>query len=143
MKCAEVMKRDVKCLADEDTVQHAARVMRDYNIGFLPVCDADGRVLGTITDRDIAIRICADDLQASAMPISNLRSSDVIACRPDDDLSYAEQLMANYQKSRLVVVDDRGFIQGVISLSDIAERDDFEASAWTLRRVAAREARPD
>ena len=59
MKCEEVMKSDVTCVSPQDTAEEAACRMRDENVGFLPVCDESRMVLGTITDRDIAIRVVA------------------------------------------------------------------------------------
>ena len=62
MLCQEIMKHPVKWVAQDDTARTAARVMREENIGFLPVCDRSGRVLGTVTDRDLAIRLVAEGL---------------------------------------------------------------------------------
>jgi CBS domain-containing protein len=140
MKCDEVMKRTVHCAGVTDTVQSAARAMRDRNVGFLPVCEVDGRVVGTLTDRDIAIRLAAEDGVASQCLVSDFMSREVVACRPSDDLSTAEQLMATHRKSRILVVDDDGAISGVISLSDVVERDTHARAAVTMRNVATREA---
>jgi CBS domain-containing protein len=140
MRCYEVMKTDVKLVNDDDTVLAALQKMRDSNIGFLPVIDRDKHVVGTITDRDIAMRVSAENLLPSDMKVRDVRSNNVVACHPEDDLHDAEQLMANYRKSRVLVIDRQGVLCGVISLSDIAQRDDFEMSAWTLRRVSSREA---
>ncbi|HZA49460.1 MAG TPA: CBS domain-containing protein, partial [Myxococcaceae bacterium] len=60
MRCEEIMKKDVECVSPQDTVQAAAKRMRDENIGFLPVCDQSKKVQGTVTDRDLAIRVLAD-----------------------------------------------------------------------------------
>ena len=61
MRCSELMKREVECVLEEDTIEEAARKMRAANIGFLPVCDAERKVVGTLTDRDIAVRVAARD----------------------------------------------------------------------------------
>jgi CBS domain-containing protein len=140
MRCNEVMKTTVQCAGVTDTVQSAARAMRDRNIGFLPVCGADGRVVGTLTDRDIAIRLASEDRSAAQTLVGDLMSREVVSCQSNDDLAKAEQLMATHKKSRIVVVDDSGGACGVISLSDIAERDSTTRAAVTLRQVATREA---
>jgi CBS domain-containing protein len=140
MTCEEVMKRTVHCAGVTDTVQSAARAMRDRNVGFLPVCEADGRMVGTLTDRDIAIRLATEDLNASRCLVSDIMTREVVSCRPSDDLARAEQLMATHKKSRIPVIDDDGALRGVISLSDVAERDSTVRAAVTLRNVAAREA---
>ncbi len=141
MRCAEVMKKDVVCLAPNDSVQVAACRMREANIGFLPICDESGKVLGTLTDRDIAIRVAADDRQASTCWVAEVMSPEVIACRPADELGRAEQLMAEHQKSRMLVTDEDGFLQGVISLSDVARLEGARRTASTIRLVTSREAR--
>ena len=140
MKCEEVMKRTVHCAGVTDTVQSAARAMRDRNVGFLPVCEADGRVVGTLTDRDIAVRFATEDLKGTESLVGDFMTREVVACRPSDDLAKAEQLMATHRKSRILVIDDGGAVAGVISLSDVAERDSHARAALTLRNVAAREA---
>jgi CBS domain-containing protein len=140
MRCKDVMKTIVQSAALTDSVQSAARLMRDRNIGFLPVRDADGRVVGTITDRDIAIRVASEDQSSSGCPISDVMTPEVVSCLPTDDLARAEELMATHKKSRVVVIDESGTLCGVISLSDIAERDSTTRAAVTLRQVATREA---
>jgi CBS domain-containing protein len=139
MKCDEVMKREVQFARDSDTVQAAAQRMRDRNIGFLPVCDQAGRVVGTLTDRDIAIRLVAEDRGAASCTVGQVMTTEVIACRPTDDLAEAERLMATRKKSRVLVTDGAGAIRGVISLSDVAERDSPARAAITLRQIATRE----
>jgi CBS domain-containing protein len=113
--------------------------MRDENIGFLPVCDDKSKVLGTITDRDIAIRVCADDRACSKTQIADVMTREVIACRPGDDIGRAQQLMSKHHKSRILCTDDSGKLVGVISLSDIAQRM-ADAGAQILREVTTREA---
>jgi predicted transcriptional regulator len=140
MKCKDIMKMNVECVTPQDDCQTAARRMRDRNVGFLPCCDDDMKPLGTLTDRDLAIRVCADDLQASACRIEEVMSTEVVTCGPEDDLSVAEDLMSKHQKSRIMVVEDEKLI-GVISLSDIAEREPPEKAAETLKNVASREVR--
>jgi CBS domain-containing protein len=139
MRCEQIMKRTVECVTPEDTVQAAARKMRDDNIGFLPVCQDGQKVVGTVTDRDIAIRACADDRSASATRVKEVMTRDVVACRPSDDVSTAQELMGQRHKSRMLCIDDSGKLAGVISLSDLAQLAP-DASARTLREVANREA---
>lgn len=139
MRCEAIMKTNVECVSPTMTVQQAARKMREQNIGFLPVCDSSRRVLGTLTDRDIAVRLVAENRSAST-PISTILNNEVIACSPEDDLSHARELMAEHHKSRLMCLDDDGRIRGVISLSDLAQLD-AQIGAEVLRQVSEREAR--
>ena len=121
MRIGDLMKHKPEYVVVHDTCRAAARRMRDENIGFLPVCDPDGRVIGTLTDRDLAIRLVAEGMQFD-LPVSDVMSREVVACYPDDDLERAEQVMAAARKSRLVVLDGDGRLAGVVILSDIASQ---------------------
>lgn len=140
MRCEKIMKWDVECVPPEETVQKAAKRMRDENVGFLPVCDPSKKVLGTVTDRDLTIRVLADG-RAATTPVNDVLTREVIACHPEDDLETAEELMARHHKSRIMCVDRSGRLVGVISLSDIAQHEDAAKASQTLRQVSEREAR--
>lgn len=139
MKCHDIMKTDIECVSPDTSIQTAARKMRDQNVGFLPVCNEELRVSGTITDRDLAIRALAEGRPPSTS-VSSVMTIDVIACRPEDPLSYARELMAQHHKSRIMCLDREGRVAGVISLSDIAQHDELSALD-TLRQVSSREVR--
>ncbi len=138
-KVAEVMKPDVVGVAPEATIGEAARLMRDRGVGFLPVCDAEGKAHGVLTDRDLAVRGVADRLEASTA-VRAVMNREVITCGPEDDLRWAEDLMARHRKSRPLVVDANDRAVGVISLSDVAKHEDPEAVGRMLQQVSAREA---
>ena len=140
MRCEQIMKKNVACVTEQDSVQVAARRMREQNIGFLPVCEDGMRVVGAITDRDIALRTCADDRSASSTKVADIMTKQVIACRPSDDVKQAEKLMSEHHKSRMICVDNNGKLVGIISLSDLAQEGADEA-AQTLKNVTTREAR--
>lgn len=140
MQCDQVMKQNIECVSPRDTAKTAARRMRDANVGFLPVCDDANKVVGTVTDRDLAIRVLAEDRGATT-PIQDILTREVVACRPEDELGKAEALMARYHKSRVMCVDDDGRLVGIISLSDIAEHEPANRATRTLREVSARETR--
>lgn len=139
MRCEQIMKRTVECVTAKDSVQVAAQKMRDQNVGFLAVCENGTKAIGTITDRDIAVRACADDKAASKTKIGDVMTHEVIACKPSDDIARAEELMGKHHKSRMLCIDDGGKLVGVISLSDIAQHQ-ADAGAQTLREVTTREA---
>lgn len=141
MICSDIMKTDVECISPQASVREAARRMRDQNVGFLPVCDESMRAIGTITDRDIAVRVVAEG-ELPATRVEAVMTPEVIACRPEDDLNYARELMSQHQKSRIMCISRSGRIEGIISLSDIVELDE-QAGAFTLREVSARESRGD
>ena len=139
MRCDEIMKRGIEIVRPEDTLQHAACRMRDAKIGFLPVCDADGRIVGVITDRDITVRACAGGLRPSSTRVKRIRSRDVVTCHAEDDVSHAERLMGRHFKARLLVLDANRKLVGVLSLSDIAAHERDRPLAETVRKVVGRE----
>jgi CBS domain-containing protein len=140
MMCQDVMKSAVKCVSPTTTVEDAAVMMRNEGIGFLPVCDAARRVVGTITDRDITIRAVASH-EATAQPLEKFMTRSIVACRPTDDLAYAQELMSQEKVSRIMCINADGVLEGVISLSDIAQLEDGARASATLRNVSDREAR--
>ncbi len=140
MRCADLMKTEVQTVGPNDTAQWASEKMTWADVGFLPVCDADRRVIGVITDRDIVVRVVAKGISPENARVGDCMTGEVVMCGPTDDLAEAERLMAQHQISRIVVADGRGTLMGVISLSDLAERGSVRRAARTLRAVAAREA---
>lgn len=138
MKCGDVMKTDIEILDGRATVLDAAKRMRGRGVGFLPVCDDVKRPLGTLTDRDIVLRVVAEGRPVETS-VTDVMTLEVVSCRPEDDISVAAAKMAENRKSRIMVVGDDNALVGVISLSDLAQHD--ESAADTLRDVADREAR--
>jgi CBS domain-containing protein len=139
MLCEHLMKQMVECVSPGDPVKLAAQRMRGGNIGFLPVCDDERHVLGTLTDRDIAMRVVAED-KPTDIPVEQIMTREVVACRPSDSVTKARRVMGENQKSRLLCTDEDGHLVGVISLSDLAEIEPAGA-VRTLREVALREVR--
>ncbi len=141
MLCSEIMKSEIECLSPIDPADLAARKMRDHNVGFLPVCDEALHAVGTITDRDIAVRLVAQNLPL-VTPVGELMSMDVVACKPTDHVRRAEELMGLHRVARILCVEEDGTLAGVISLSDIAQHESPAIAAQTLKDVTARETPP-
>lgn len=118
--------------------------MNRDNVGFMPICEADHagghRLVGTLTDRDIVLRVVAFEggRDPRAVKCGEVMSKPPITCKPTDDVARAADLMARHHVSR-VCVSERGILQGVISLSDIAQAS-RQRGAETLRKVSEREA---
>lgn len=138
MLCKDIMRRPVQWVGRGESVQAAAQKMRDFRVGFLPVCGDGDRVVGVVTDRDMAVRVCATGESPEKTPVEAIMSTDLVTCSPNAEIEDAEALMAANRKSRVLVLDSGGSPAGVISLSDIAGRPGPEGSD-TLRRVASRE----
>ncbi len=139
MRCREIMKQELECVSPRDTVEDAAARMRDENVGFLPVCDQSRKVLGTLTDRDIAVRAVAAGKAGSAL-VEEVMTREVIACAPQDDLRHAERAMAEHHKSRIMCCEEDGTLVGVISLSDIVRHEGARRATSTLLEISEREA---
>lgn len=137
MKVRDVMKTDPITMKLDDTVVDAARLMRDHGIGFLPVCDENRRVQGVITDRDLVTRVLAEN-RALSTPVVDVMTLELVRCRSDDDVARAAASMADTHKGRILVTRDDDVLEGVFSLSDLADVDDASA-AETLKKVSARE----
>jgi len=140
LKCKDVMKHDVKMLRPDDTVVRAAQRMRDCNVGFLPVYDEREGLVGTVTDRDLAVRVLAEGRDPST-PVTAVMTREIVTCREDDDLELAEEIMATQRKSRLLCTDDAERLVGVLSLADIAQHEKAARTGEMLRAITAREAR--
>jgi CBS domain-containing protein len=136
MRCNEIMNARVEIVRMAEPVRAAAERMRDHDIGFLPVLDEKDLVVGTITDRDITIRATAEG-KGIDTPIADCMTREVIACFASDDVDKAEDLMAAYQKSRIVVLDDQGKLAGVISLADLARNRDKQETGEAMRDIKA------
>ncbi len=141
MLCLDLMKTEIETFREGDSVQEVARRMREVNIGFAPVCGADGRPVGTLTDRDIALRVCAEDRRASATRAGDVMTREAVTCHEGDPIEEAERLMARHRKSRIMVVDDEGRLVGVISLSDVVDEEEDDRAAETMRIISDREVR--
>jgi CBS domain-containing protein len=142
MKCAELMKSDVVCAHVDQTSYEASQEMARANVGFLPVCNEDGLLVGVVTDRDLVLRVIAAGKDARQVRVHVAASTDLITCAPDDDLAVAEAKMVDAHVSRIAVVDAASHCVGVISLSDIAQVERGAQASEVLKRVSAREATP-
>lgn len=140
MFCKEVMKTDVEFVSENDSAQVAARKMRESNVGFLPVCNGSRRVIGAITDRDLALRLVADNRPASTTA-REIMTNEVVSCHPDDDIRKAQETMSTKQKSRILCLEKDGRLAGVISLSDIVQREESKRAHQTMKDITSREAR--
>ena len=86
MRCQEIMSRNPATCRLNAPVQEVARLMAERDVGFVPIVDDSGRAVGTVTDRDIVIRVVAKGLDARSTKLSDFGGNEVIACRPDDDV---------------------------------------------------------
>ena len=140
MKLSEIMTRDVEVIQPDDSLQLAAKKMKDRNIGFLPVCDG-GTLMGVLSDRDLTVRALAEGMDVNIMLSRDLMTTPAIFCFDDQDVSEAAQIMEQNQIRRLVVVsrEDESLV-GVVSLGDLARNSTTDLSGKVLKEVSAPEA---
>jgi len=119
MQLKEIMTRDVQVVPPDATLQEAACLMKQINVGAVPVSDGT-RLEGIITDRDIAIRAVADGCDPCATRVREVMSRDIIFGTEDEDIEDAARLMEQEQIRRLPVLDNNKNLVGIVSLGDIA-----------------------
>ena len=136
MKLKEIMTREVEIVHPDDSLQTAAQKMRYRNVGFLPVCDGD-RLIGVLTDRDIALRATAEGVDPSKSLSKEWVTNPVVYCFEDQDVDEAAQLMREHQIRRLVILgrDDKRLV-GVVSLGDLATNIEEKKSGEVLQEVS-------
>lgn len=139
MKAKDIMTRKPKSVTPETSVREAARLMKEEDVGVLPVVDRDGsdRLIGIVTDRDIAIRHVAEGHDSSSCPVSEAMTSNVRTAREDDDVDSVMDLMGKEQVRRIPVVDERGGLIGIVAQADIVReaRDDRKAER-TIEQIS-------
>lgn len=128
MKIREVMTKQVIRIHPEETVAVAARTLTHYNIGALPVCENSGQLCGVITDRDIVTRCLASNREPDRTRVRDVMTGWVVSASPDMDISAAAHLMGRQQVRRLPVVDN-GRLCGMVSLGDLAVREQSNPDA--------------
>jgi CBS domain-containing protein len=136
MKLSEIMTREVEIVQPDDSLQQAARKMRDRNIGFLPVCDGT-TLIGVLSDRDLTIRALAEGMDGAVMLSRDLMTTPAVYCFDDQEASEAARIMEEKQIRRLVVIsreDER--LVGVVSLGDLARKEPVDLSGSVLQKVS-------
>lgn len=118
------MTRDPICCLSTDTASKAAQLMRVVDVGSIPVVEDEQtlKLVGIVTDRDLAIRVVADGRSANLTRVADVMSHEIITCRASDDLQKAVDAMSLHQLRRIPVIDDDHRIVGIISQADIATR---------------------
>ena len=121
MQLREVMTRHIEEIRPDANLKEAAEKMRSMDIGALPVCEND-RLVGMLTDRDIAIRAVAEGRDPMQTCVRDAMSAGTVFCYEDDDVSEAARIMEQKQIRRLPVFNRQGRAVGIVSLGDLATR---------------------
>ena len=134
MNIRDVMTPNPRTISPSDSIQNAARIMRDQDTGAVPVVE-NGRPVAMLTDRDIVVRVVADGGQLDR-PVSEIVTSGVVAVTPDMSTREAAELMSDHQIRRLPVVENDRLV-GIVSLGDLAVKDAHDRRTGdTLEKVS-------
>jgi len=134
MKVSEVMTRDVATVRPEQPVREAASFMLSADAGSIPVTEGD-RLVGMITDRDIAVRGVAKG-HGPDTPVRDLMTNDMVCARVDDDIEEVASRMSEAQVRRLPVIDEQERLCGIVSLGDLARETDDQTAEQALEGVS-------
>lgn len=135
MKISEVMTTEVETVSADQTAREAAGFMLRADAGSIPVCDG-GRVIGMITDRDIAVRGVAEG-RGPDTPVGELMSDGIICAHEDEDVQSVARRMSEEQVRRIPVIDAEERLVGIVSLGDLARETRGEAAERALEGVSA------
>lgn len=121
MKIQDIMTKDPSCVTANATVREAAQVMKREDVGIVPVVDGqnDRHLLGVVTDRDIAVRCVAEGKDGTCRVRDVMSSDDLATCNADDDVDNVMDAMRTEKVRRIPIVDERGFLVGIVSQADV------------------------
>ncbi|TYL54047.1 CBS domain-containing protein [Agromyces mariniharenae] len=131
----DLMTPDPTCVKEDQTLVDAARMMRDLDVGALPICGDDDRLRGMLTDRDIVVKCIADGGDPSTTTAGSLAEGRPATIGADDDISEALEVMQKYQVRRLPVLDGYDLV-GIISQADVALALSAEETGETVAEIS-------
>ena len=132
----EVMTGDAKCVGENDSVQDAAKQLKELNVGSMPICGEDDRLKGMLTDRDIAIKVVAEGKDPASVTAGELGEGKPVTIGADDSIEEALDVMSEHQVRRLPVIDGHDLV-GIISQADIATHLDEEKVGDLVEAISA------
>lgn len=130
----DVMTADVEILGVDDTARTAAERMARSDIGALPVCGEDRRLVGVVTDRDIVLEVVARGQDPDSVQVGTLAQGEAVTIGADDSLDEARRTMAEHQVKRLPVIDGRQLV-GIVSLADVAQTGEDAQTGDTVQDI--------
>jgi CBS domain-containing protein len=131
----EVMTSKLCTIDADKPVTYAAKMMRDEDVGLAPIVEGD-RLIGTLTDRDIAVRVVAEGRDPQSTRVKEVASTDLVTVDPQQDLDEALRLMAEHQVRRLPVVEEDGRLVGIVAQADVARLSDDRRTGEVVERIS-------
>lgn len=136
MKIKDVITQKPQCVSPDATLARAAEDMKTLNVGFLPICEND-RLVGAVTDRDIAVRAVAEGCDPNVTTVREVMSRDIVYCLETQGLDEAARLMEEKMVRRLPVLNGDQRLVGIISVGDLAARaHETQLAGEVLERIA-------
>ena len=124
------------CSIDADkSVAYAAKMMKDEDVGLAPIVEGD-KLIGMLTDRDIAIRVVAEGRNPDQVTVKEVASKQVVTIDPQQDLAEALRIMAKHQVRRLPVVEEDGRLVGVVAQADVAREGDDTQTGELVQEIS-------
>ena len=137
MKARDIMTKNPRTVTPETAMPDAARMMKEEDVGILPVIDPGSRrLVGVVTDRDIAMRCVAEGHDSSKCSVREAMSANVSTCREDDDVDAVMRTMGSEQVRRIPIVDERGDLVGIVAQADIMTGADDRKAEKTVERIS-------
>ena len=131
----DVMTENPRSITVDQPVVEAARIMRDEDVGLVPIVEGD-RLVGTVTDRDITVRVVAENRDPSSTTVHEVASTDLVTVDPQQDLDEALRLMAEHQVRRLPVVEEDGRLVGIVAQADVARHGDDRQTGQVVEQIS-------
>jgi CBS domain-containing protein len=143
MQVRNMMTSNPACVTPEESARDAARLMKEHDCGLIPVVESrdSRRLVGVITDRDIAVRLVGEGKGADTK-VADVMSRDPRCASPDTDISEVERIMSERQVRRVPIVDSTGRLEGIVAQADLALSDDSGVSDREVARTVERISEP-
>jgi len=135
-RARDIMSGDATCVGENDSLQDAARMMADLDVGALPICGEDNRLKGMVTDRDIVVKALAQGKDPSQTRAGDLGEGKPVTIGADDSAEEALQVMSQHKVRRLPVIDGHDLV-GVISMADVATNLDEQQVGSLVEAISA------
>jgi CBS domain-containing protein len=131
----EVMTSDPCAIDADKPVSHAAKMMKEEDVGLAPIVEGD-RLVGTLTDRDIVTRVVAEGKDPQTVSVREVASTNLVTVDPEQDLGEALRLMAGSQIRRLPVIEPDGRLVGVVAQADVARQADDKQTGELVEKIS-------
>jgi CBS domain-containing protein len=144
MKISDLMTETPQFCTPDDSIVDVAKMMAQHDVGMIPVCESRDtrKVNGVITDRDIVIRVIAEEKNPGDVSPNDIMTRDTIGCSPDDEIEKVQKLMEEHQVRRILAVDQDGSLVGVVALADLARAINEMDVGETVEAISQPDATP-